>query len=324
LALLERRRAIRTAANANNAGNNSTTNRVNVEVFYIHADHLGTPRVVTRSTVATGANAPSSSTPTSPGAINKAVWTWNSDPFGTSIDNSKPTENPQIISGTATVQQAAAFTQNLRFIGNIADAESGKDQNYYRERDKNSGRYLQSDPIGLRGGYNTFSHVLNQPMAVSDRKGLAPDDCKCTNITYRGLDADPLKIIADLNGKETDGDIYGHWWYELHDKGRSYGWWPCGDGSNVSGRPGCLNLGGRQDPKYGKAGDWSANPYARAKPNQCEDCKAVCKRASDCLQKFGEGYRGNWSLTRSCRDFVTESLSACNLYLRVKEVYESR
>ncbi|MGL5005316.1 MAG: hypothetical protein ACRDAM_20520, partial [Casimicrobium sp.] len=62
-----------TAANANNAGNNTTTNRVNVEVFYVHPDHLGTPRVVTRSTIATGANAPSSANATSPGSINKQV-----------------------------------------------------------------------------------------------------------------------------------------------------------------------------------------------------------------------------------------------------------
>jgi hypothetical protein len=30
-----------TATNANNAGNNTITNRVNVEIFYIHPDHLG-------------------------------------------------------------------------------------------------------------------------------------------------------------------------------------------------------------------------------------------------------------------------------------------
>jgi hypothetical protein len=53
-----------TATNANNAGNNTITNRVNVEIFYIHPDHLGTPRTITRSTVATGLNAPSATMPT--------------------------------------------------------------------------------------------------------------------------------------------------------------------------------------------------------------------------------------------------------------------
>jgi RHS repeat-associated protein len=160
-----------TAANANNVGNNSTTNRVNVEVFYIHADHLGTPRTVTRSTIATGANAPSSATSTSPGAINKAVWRWDSDPFGTSLGNSTPNENPQLITGTQNVQQAGTFRQNLGFPGNTRDGETGKEQNYFRDRDGH--RYLQSDPIGLLGGKNTFTYVNNLPISQSDPKGLA-------------------------------------------------------------------------------------------------------------------------------------------------------
>jgi RHS repeat-associated protein len=162
-----------TAANANNVGNNSTTNRVNVEVFYIHADHLGTPRTVTRSTVATGANAPSSATANSPGAVNKAVWRWDSDPFGTSLDNSKPTENPQIITGTATVQQAGTFKQNLRFPGQLADGESAKYYNYFRDYDSTIGRYTTSDPIGLRGGINTYGYVKQRPTVAIDPFGLA-------------------------------------------------------------------------------------------------------------------------------------------------------
>jgi RHS repeat-associated protein len=164
-----------TAANANNVGNNSTTNRVNVEVFYIHADHLGTPRTVTRSTIATGANAPSSANATAPGAINKAVWRWDSDPFGTSLDNSKPTENPQLISGTQTVQQAGTFRQNMRFPGQLADGESAKYYNYFRDYDSSVGRYSTSDPIGIRGGLATFRYALNSPNLSIDPSGLSPD-----------------------------------------------------------------------------------------------------------------------------------------------------
>jgi RHS repeat-associated protein len=163
-----------TAANANNAGNNTTTNRVNVEVFYAHADHLGTPRVVTRSTIATGANAPASTNSTSPGSINKAVWRWDSDPFGTSLGNSQPTENPQVISGTTTVQQAGTFRQNLRFPGQLADGESSKYYNYFRDYDSSIGRYATSDPIGLDGGINTFVYVENSPISAIDPDGLNP------------------------------------------------------------------------------------------------------------------------------------------------------
>jgi RHS repeat-associated protein len=145
---------------------------VNVEIFYVHADHLGTPRTVTRSTVATGANAPSSATSTSPGAINKAVWRWDSDPFGTSLGNSQPTENPQLITGTQTLQQAASFKQNLRFPGQLADGESAKNYNYFRDYDPSVGRYTTSDPLGLVGGINTFAYVENSPLTRVDPSGL--------------------------------------------------------------------------------------------------------------------------------------------------------
>jgi RHS repeat-associated protein len=162
-----------TAANANNVGNNTTTNRVNVEVFYVHADHLGTPRTVTRSTVATGPNAPSSATATSPGAINKAVWRWDSDPFGTSLGNSQPTENPQLIAGTATQIQAATFRVNSRFPGQVSNAETGSSYNYLRDGYMPMvGRYSQSDPIGLNGGINTFGYVGGNPIKRIDPSGL--------------------------------------------------------------------------------------------------------------------------------------------------------
>jgi RHS repeat-associated protein len=179
--------AASTVANANNVGNNSTTNRVNVEIFYIHADHLGTPRTVTRSTIATGANAPSSATANSPGAINKTVWRWDSDPFGTSLGNSTPNENPQLITGTQTVQQAATFKQNHRFPGQLFDAESGKNQNWNRDYDSLNGRYTTSDPIGLRGGLSTFGYVGQAPMLWIDPEGLAG----CNYVIGGGLRCSP-------------------------------------------------------------------------------------------------------------------------------------
>jgi RHS repeat-associated protein len=168
-----------TAANANNVGNNSTTNRVNVEIFYVHADHLGTPRTVTRSTVATGANAPSSANATSPGAINKAVWMWNSDPFGTTgttgaggSANSAPNKNPQNITGTAAQIAAGTFEQNLRMPGQVEDQETKKFYNYFRDYDPTIGRYTTSDPIGLKAGNNTYGYVEQNPIKYTDPFGL--------------------------------------------------------------------------------------------------------------------------------------------------------
>ena len=45
--------------------------------------------------------------------------------------------------------------------------------NYYRDYDPGLGRYIESDPIGLRGGINTYGYVGNDPNARSDALGLA-------------------------------------------------------------------------------------------------------------------------------------------------------
>jgi RHS repeat-associated protein/uncharacterized repeat protein (TIGR02543 family) len=111
------------------------------EVFYIHADHLGTPRKITR-----------------PGD-NKVVWTWESEAFGNSLPDSNP-------SGLGS------FVFNLRFPGQYYDQETGLFYNYFRDYDPAKGRYIESDPIGLRGGINTYAYVYNNPLRYTDPQGL--------------------------------------------------------------------------------------------------------------------------------------------------------
>ena len=112
-----------------------------IDIFYVHTDHLNTPRKVTRP------------------SDNQSRWTWESDPFGAGL----PNENPQSL-GT--------FQYNLRFPGQIYDAHTGLNYNYFRDYDSVTGRYVQSDPIGLAGGLNTYSYVDGNPLASVDPFGL--------------------------------------------------------------------------------------------------------------------------------------------------------
>ena len=113
-------------------------------LFYIHPDHLGTPRAITKP------------------ADNALVWRWeNAEPFGNSI----PNENPSGL---------GSFVYNLRFPGQYFDMETGLHYNYFRDYDPAIGRYVQSDPAGLIGGLNTYGYVGARPLALIDPWGLAP------------------------------------------------------------------------------------------------------------------------------------------------------
>jgi len=103
------------------------------EVYYIHADHLGTPQKMTDEQ-------------------QKIVWSRVAEPFGETFS----------ITGPATL--------HLRFPGQYCDSESGLDYNGLRT--KMGPRYTQSDPIGLLGGINTYSYVGQNPIRGIDPFGL--------------------------------------------------------------------------------------------------------------------------------------------------------
>jgi RHS repeat-associated protein len=147
-------------------------------VYFVHSDQLNTPRAVTDS----GGN---------------LVWNWDSDPFG----NASPNEQPA---------GPAQFVLNQRFAGQYYDKETNLYYNYFRDYDPQTGRYVQSDPIGLEGGINTYAYVGGNPLAFSDPYGLAPDT------PYKTVDAAGIQAIKDINGKSIEldkefiGCIYCH------------------------------------------------------------------------------------------------------------------
>jgi RHS repeat-associated protein len=91
------------------------------------------------------------------------VWRWDTDPFGTAA----PNENP---SGLGT------FPYNLRFPGQYYDAETGLNQNWNRDYDPIVGRYLESDPIGLAAGVDTYTYVRAKAVNRIDKTGLVTTD----------------------------------------------------------------------------------------------------------------------------------------------------
>jgi len=116
------------------------------KLHYVFPDHLNTPRMVTDT------------------AGNRR---WQSDimaaePFGATAPNETP-------AGQAADQ---AFVMNLRFPGQYFDKETATAYNYFRSYNPETGRYLQSDPIGLDGGLNTYGYVGGNPLSYSDPKGL--------------------------------------------------------------------------------------------------------------------------------------------------------
>lgn len=120
-----------------------TVAQAGLKVYYLHSDHLNTPRVVTDEQ-------------------NRVVWrnTPLAEPFGTVAPEQDPDGN------------GVPFTLNLRFPGQYFDRETGLNYNYFRDYDPSTGRYIESDPIGLKGGINTYTYVGGNPISRVDPEGL--------------------------------------------------------------------------------------------------------------------------------------------------------
>jgi RHS repeat-associated protein len=197
-------------------------------IFYVHSDHLNTPRRVSR------------------GSDNKLLWSWLSDPFGTTAANESPAA-------------VGTFKYNLRFPGQIADSQAGLSQNYFRDYDPAKGGYIESDPIGLRGGINTYGYVAGNPISDVDPRGLEILVCsrKAKGLFFQSISAN-----------------HGYLWDTRNNKS-------CG-AHGSSGK-------GKANPKeLGRAGGDECNPVPGSAGVE-DKIMSCCNSAGDeyCIEKSG-------------------------------------
>lgn len=99
--------------------------------------------------------------------------------------------------------------------------------NYFRTLDPSTGRYLESDPIGLAAGLNTYSYVSNMPTMRTDRYGLI--EWNGTYVQYN------VGFFAEVS----------RYWFVLYSE--------CVDGERVSVRLGATAIGGGLSWPFGSS-----------------------------------------------------------------------
>lgn len=139
-------------------------------MYAIHTDHLGTPQAVTDRDA-------------------HVVWQGRTDAFG-----------KMQVAYAAASADGAPFEMALRLPGQVHDAETGLNQNYYRDYDPDLGRYVTADPAGLAGGLNPYAYAGSNPLTNVDPLGLYQSDVHFY-MTYflaiiAGMSAEDARMMA--------------------------------------------------------------------------------------------------------------------------------
>ncbi|QBG35422.1 RHS repeat-associated core domain-containing protein [Litorilituus sediminis] len=131
--------------------------------LYVHNDHLGRPEIVTDR-------------------HQNTVWQAHNQAFGREVIRDD------------------IGNLNIGFPGQYWDEEKHSWYNGFRDYDATIGRYLQSDPIGVNGGINTYNYVLSNPLTFVDILGLGPAEGDTGGGPDEGGSSSPCQ--SHLNSKQ--------------------------------------------------------------------------------------------------------------------------
>lgn len=219
--------------------------------YTVHSDYLDTPKVLTDSS-------------------GNVVWSSQLSPYGRTNEKTDPDGDGRTV------------IFNVRFPGQYHDYETGLNYNWNRTYDPERGQYLQTDPIGLKGGSNTFSYANQNPIRFYDADGrtaAAAGLCFIPGVGWVGCGAAAAGAAgagavcyltgACQNFAEACRDLWegisGSWSAES----RPPGTWPADSGAAEWGKRN--GVGAREgknrfhdskqgSPWPGGAEDWSVDP----------------------------------------------------------------
>ncbi|MEP5764318.1 MAG: RHS repeat-associated core domain-containing protein [Halieaceae bacterium] len=183
---------------ADTAANQARLASAGSQLVYFHNDHLGTPQLITDQN-------------------QQVVWQGDYLPFG-------------------EVEQAVSTIDNpIRFPGQYYDQETGLHYNYFRDYDPSLGWYVQSDPIGLTGGLNTYGYSYQNPIRFTDPFGL--EVFVGQHPAFVNSSSNPFQHAAIVLRPDNPADFANHPLFQ-HSQGReaTLGGQAFGPGSGLFGR----------------------------------------------------------------------------------------